>query len=160
MSCSSIRVQNLGQRQCTDTSCDVLHSTCFTLYSNDDHDHQLTSSGCSDQIISVDKDGENSPVVNVPAMPTATIAGSVGSMNAVAASEPASTTAAVSHQEGRPDWELGGRSNAAVSPARNRAYCLSESGARGIMGQLRGWVIAPVAGFNIMLNQTYKRCSV
>jgi len=80
-------------------------------------------------------------VAKVPAMPTATMAGSVGSINAVAASEPASTTEAVSHHEGRPDWELGGRSNAAVSPARNGACCLSEGGARHMMGPFKAWII-------------------
>lgn len=49
-------------------------------------------------------------------MATATPAGRAGSIKAVAASEPASTTAAVSHQDGSPAAELGGRSSEAVSP--------------------------------------------
>ena len=61
------------------------------------------------------------PEVAVAATPTAMTAGSAGSMRPLAASEPASRTAAGSHQDGRPACEDGGRSSCQVSPARPAA---------------------------------------
>ena len=80
------------------------------------------------------------PVTREPATPTATMAGSAGSMKAVAASDPARTTAPVSHQDGRPDAVLGGRSSAAVSPA---------AAARGALRRQEIYPILPLPEFII-----------